>query len=159
MGSSSSTSAGLPASAARERHALLLAAGELVRGAVEQRVDAERERDLLDPARDRRGAVAAALERERELGAHGAHHELRLGVLEEHAREGAEPRRAVLARVEARERDAAGEAPAVEVRHEPAGGTQQRRLAVAGEARQQAELARGARRGSTSRSASRSAPG
>ena len=34
-----------------ERDALLLAAGELVRGAVEQRVDAERERDLLDPAR------------------------------------------------------------------------------------------------------------
>ena len=40
-----------------ERDALLLAAGELVRGAVEQRVDAERQRDLLDPARDRRRAL------------------------------------------------------------------------------------------------------
>ena len=87
-----------------ERDALLLAAGELVGRAVEQRVDAERERHLLDPARDRRGAVAAALERERELGAHRAHHELRLGVLEERAGERARVGGPVLARVEARER-------------------------------------------------------
>ena len=125
-----------------ERDALLLAAGELVRRAIQQRVDAERERDLLDAARDRGGAVAAALERERELGAHRAHHQLRLGVLEEHAGERAEARRPVLAGVEAGERDATGEMPAVEVRHEAAGGPQQRRLAVAGEAREQAELAR-----------------
>ncbi len=125
-----------------ERDALLLAAGELVRGAVEQRVDPERERDLLDPARDRRVALAAAFERERELGADGAHHELRLGVLEQHARVAAEVRGAVLARVEAGERDRAGERAAVEMRHEPAGRMQERRLAVAGQSRQQAELAR-----------------
>ena len=35
----------------------------------------------------------------------------------------------------------AGEAPAVEVRDETAGGAQQRRLAVAGEAGEQAQLA------------------
>ena len=130
MGSSSSTTRGPARERRAERDALLLAAGELVRGAVEQAVDAERERHLLDAARDRRGAVAAALERERELGAHRAHHELRLGILEQHAGERAEPRGAVLARVEARERDAPGEAPAVEVRHQAAGGAQQRRLAV-----------------------------
>ena len=97
VGSSSSTIRGRPGERGAERDALLLAAGELVRGAVEQRVDAERERDLLDAARDRGGAVAAALERERELGAHGAHHELRLGILEQHAR-----RRARAARARAR---------------------------------------------------------
>src|SRR5207244_12740578 len=48
-----------------KRDSLLLAAGELVRGAVEERVDAERERDLLDAARNGDGARAAALERER----------------------------------------------------------------------------------------------
>ncbi len=55
--------------------------------AVEQVVDAERERHLLDPARDRGRRVPAALQRERELGAHGAHHQLGLGVLEERAGE------------------------------------------------------------------------
>ena len=94
------------------------------------------------PRATRAGAVPAALERQRELGAHRAHDELRLGVLEQRARDRAQARRAVLARVQTGERHAAGEAPAVEVRHEPAGGAQQRRLAVAGEAREQAELAR-----------------
>ncbi len=126
-----------------ERDALLLAARELVRGAIEQVVDAERERDLLDPARHRGGAVPAALQRERELGAHRVHHELRLGILEERPRDRPQPRGAVLAGVEAREHDTPREAPAVEVRHQAAGGAQQRGLAVAGEARQQAQLARG----------------
>ena len=54
-----------------ERDTLLLSAGELVRGAIEQTVDAEREGDLLDAARDGDGRLAAALERECELGAHG----------------------------------------------------------------------------------------
>ena len=53
-----------------ERDALQLAAREVDRRAVEQRLDAERERDLLDAARDGDGAVAAVLERERQLGAH-----------------------------------------------------------------------------------------
>ncbi len=124
-----------------QRHALLLSAGQLVRGAIEQRVDAERQRHLLDPARDRRRALAAALERKRQLRAYGARDELRLGVLEQHARNGAEPGRPVLARVEPGQPHAPGEAPAVKVRHEPARGAQQRGLAAAGQARQHAELA------------------
>src|SRR5437868_15421329 len=59
-------------------HALLLAAREVVSRAIEQRVYAERERHLLDAASHRRGAVSAALERERQLGPHRAHHQLRL---------------------------------------------------------------------------------
>ena len=80
---------------------------------------------------------------QRELGPHRAHHELGLGVLEAATPANA-PRLggAVLARVQAGERHPPGEATAVEVRHQPAGGAQQRRLAVPGEAREQAELAR-----------------
>ena len=48
----------------------------------------------------------------------------------------------MLASVKARERDPSGEASAVEVRHEAAGGAQERGLAMPGEARQQTELAR-----------------
>ncbi len=68
-----------------ERDALQLAAGELVGPAVQERLDAERERDLLDAARDRRRTVAAVLETERELVAHRPEHGLGLGVLEEGA--------------------------------------------------------------------------
>jgi len=85
----------------------------------------------LDPARNFAGAAATALERERELGAHGAGHELRLRILEDRPCEHAQGRGSVLARAPARERDAPGEAPAVEVRHQSAGRAQQRRLAVA----------------------------
>jgi hypothetical protein len=85
-----------------ERDPLLLTAGQLVRGAVEQRVDPQCERDLLHPARDRSLPLAAAFQRQRQLGADGAHHELRLGILEQHPSVASEMRGAVLARVEAR---------------------------------------------------------
>ena len=52
-----------PGERGAERDALQLAAGELVRRAVEQVGDAERERRLLDPARDGRGGQPAVLER------------------------------------------------------------------------------------------------
>ncbi len=48
----------------------------------------------------------------------------------------------VLAGVHAGERHRAGEAPAVKVRDQAAGGAQQRRLAVTGQSREQAQLAR-----------------
>ena len=125
-----------------ERHALELAARQLVRRAVEQPGDAERERRLLDPARDGGRAPAAVLERERELRAHRAHHHLRLGVLEQRAGDGRQLGRAVVARVEAAGQQPPRELAAVEVRHEARGGTQQRRLARPRPAGEHDELAR-----------------
>ncbi len=96
---------------ARERDALELAAGELGGVAIEQVRDAERERGFLDGAGGRRRALAAALERERELGAHAAHHDLRLGVLQQRAGVQRDLGGRVLARVEPGYGDASGEAP------------------------------------------------
>ena len=124
-----------------ERHALELAARQLVRRAVEQPGDAERERRLLDPARDRGRAPAAVLERERELRAHRPHHDLRLGVLEQRAGDGGQLGRAVVARVEPAGQQPPRELAAVEVRHEPGRGAQQRRLARPRPAREHDELA------------------
>ena len=105
-------------------------------------IDPQRQRHLLHAARDRRRPLAAALQRERQLRAHPARHQLRLGILKQSAGECAQARRAVVARAQAGERDVAREAPAVEVRHQPARGPQQRRLALPGQTREQAELAR-----------------
>ena len=87
--------------------------------------------------------VPATLQRERELGAHRAHHQLALGVLEERAGERPQVGGPMLARVEPGELHPPGEMPPVEVRHEAARGAQQRGLAVPGEPGEQAELARG----------------
>ena len=141
VGSSSSSTRGLAGERGAERHALQLAAGQLARRAVEQRRDAERERGLLDAARDRGRAPAAVLERERELGAHGRHHDLRLRVLEQRPGDGGELGRSVLARVEPVAAQPARERAAVEVRHEAGGGAQERRLAGARPAGEHDELA------------------
>ena len=125
-----------------ERDPLQLAAGELVGRAVQQPGDPERERRLLHPARDRGRREPAVLERERELRAHRAHQHLRLGVLQQRARDRGQLARAVLARVEPGAAQPAGEHAAVEVRHQPAGGAQQRRLARARAAGDDDELAR-----------------
>src|ERR1039458_9579044 len=108
---------------------------------VQQRVDAERERHLLDSTRNRRRAGAPALECERQLGPHGAHHQLRLRVLKQHPHERPQTRGSVLARVQTRERHPSREPSSVEVRRQPARRAQERRLAVSGEAREQTELA------------------
>ncbi len=125
-----------------ERHPLQLAAGQLARRALQQRRDAERQRGLLDAARHRRAAPAAVLERERQLGADGAHDHLGLGILEQRAGDRGERGRAVLARVQPAAGELARERAAVEVRHEPGGRAQERRLARAGGAGQHDELAR-----------------
>ena len=83
-----------------QRHALELAARQRVRRAVEQRRDPERERRLLDAARHGGRAEAEVLERERELRPDGAHHDLRLGVLEQRPGDGGDLGRLVRARVE-----------------------------------------------------------
>ncbi len=124
-----------------ERDALLLASRELVHGAVEQRVDPERQRHLLHSPRGRGRRLSAALERERELGPHGACHQLRLGVLEQRADHCAEARRRMRARVEASDPHGAGEASAVKMGNKAAGRAQERRLALTGEPRQQAQFA------------------
>ena len=142
VGSSSSSSRGRPASAAPSATRCSSPPDSSCVGAVEQAGDAERERRLLHPARDRRRAPAAVLERERELGAHRAHHDLRLGVLEQRPGDRGQLGRAVLARVEPAGHEPPGELAAVEVRHEPGGGAQQRRLARARAAREHDELAR-----------------
>ena len=112
-----------------ERDALQLPAGELVGGAVEQVCDPERERHLLDAARDGGRLVAEVLERERQLGAHRAHHDLGLGVLQHGAGDRAELGRAMVAGVEPVDEHASGELATVEVRDEAAGRAQERRLA------------------------------
>ena len=141
VGSSSSDEGGAAGDRRGEGDALKLAAGELVRRAVEQLGDPERERGLLDPARHRGGPEAAVLQREGDLRADRAHHDLRLGLLEQRAADRGQVAGPVLARVEAADDDAPGGLAAVEVRHETACRADQRRLAGRREPRQDDELA------------------
>ena len=127
---------------ARERHPLQLAAGELLGGAVEQVGDAQCERGFLDRACDRAGGEPAVLQRERDLRAHAGHHHLCLGVGQQRSRVRPDLGGGVLAGVEPGRQHGPAEAAPVEVRHQPAGGAQQRRLARAGEPGDHAELAR-----------------
>ena len=92
-------------------------------------------------ARARR-RVAAQLQRQRDLGADGGRDDLGLGVLGDVADAAGELARAGVARVEAGDLDPPGDLAAVEVRHEAAGGAQQRRLARARAAGEDDELAR-----------------
>ena len=78
---------------------------------------------------------------QRQLGAHGAHDQLGLGVLEHHAGDAPSPPGRARACPDLR-RTPARRTPAVEVRHEAAGGAQQRRLARGREPGEQAELTR-----------------
>ncbi len=143
----------------RERDALQLTAGELGCGAIEQVRDAQRERGLLDRARDHGAAVAEVLERQRELGANGAHDHLRLGVLEQRARERAERGGGVLARVEPADADGSRRSS----RRGSAARARQRHAAASTCPTPRDPPARRTRRAAisrlTSRSASRSAPG
>ncbi len=124
-----------------ERDALQLPARQLVRRAVEQVGDPQRQRGLLDAAGDRGGGKALVLEREGQLGAHRAHHDLRLGILQQRPRDGREIAGAVVARVQAADDDPADGGTPVEVRHEAAGGPQDRGLPRCREAGQDDELA------------------
>ena len=84
--------------------------------------------------------VAQVLETERRLAIGPAHHELRLGVLEDEPDMPGELARAVVARVEAGGGHPPAQLAAVEVRHEAERRPQQRRLARARAADQQHEL-------------------
>ena len=100
---------------------------------------AERQRRLLHRPGDRRGRLAAVLERQLELGAHAAHHHLGLGLLEDRAAHGGQLARPVLAHAQPGHRELALHLAAVEVGHEAAQRPQQRGLARAGHARQHRE--------------------
>ena len=73
--------------------------------------------------------LAAVLQRQRDLGPHPAHHDLRLGVLEDRPADGGQLGRTVLAQVQAADGQPPARVPAVEVRHQAAQRPQQRRLA------------------------------
>ena len=141
VGSSRSSSRGCADERGAERDALQLASRERVRATgragprSRARAPSPRPRARCPP-RPARGSPAAG-----ELGPHRRHHDLRLGVLEERARDGGDLRRAALARVEAADDDAAGELAAVEVRDEAGRRAQQRRLAAGGSPRQEHQLA------------------
>ena len=78
-----------------ERDALQLAAGELVRRAVEQRLDAQRQRRPPPPRARRRPAPSPRFSSGKASScAHRAEHDLRLRVLEERAGDRARSRRA-----------------------------------------------------------------
>ena len=111
-----------------DRDALELAARERVGAALQQVRDAERERRLLHGPCHRGGGLAPVLERQLELCAHSAHHDLALGLLEDRPADGGELAGAVLAHVEAPNAQLAVRLAAVEVRHEPAERAQERRL-------------------------------
>ena len=95
----------------------------------------------LDARPDLGRLGAEVLEPERDLVRDDRHHDLVLRVLEDRRDRARELGRAGRARVEAGDDDAAREAAAVEVRHEPGERPQQRRLAGAGGAEQRDDLA------------------
>jgi hypothetical protein len=107
-----------PGQRGAQRHALQLAAGQLVRRAVEQVGDPQRERGLLHPARHRRGLEAAVLQREGQLRPDRAHDDLGLRLLEQRAGHRRQVGRTVRAHVQAADLQPAGELAAVEVRHQ-----------------------------------------
>ena len=124
-----------------EADALQLAARELDRlpAPEVQRVDGlER---ALDARPDLGGRSAEVLEPERDLVRDDRHHDLVLRILEDRRDRPGELGRAGRPRVEAGDDDPAGEAAAVEVRHEPGQRPQQGRLAGAGGAEQRDDLA------------------
>ena len=84
----------------------------------------------------------AVLERERQLGADRRGHDLGLGVLEQRPDHGGELAGTVLAGVHPRDRHPPRERAAVEVRHQAADRSQQRRLARSRRARHHHQLAR-----------------
>ena len=119
-----------------------LAAGQLARRPLQQRVDRKSERDLLDGTGDGGRGKAAVLERERELGADRPHHDLRLGVLEERADGAGDRSRALVAGVEAGDRHRTLDLTPVEVRNETADGAQECRLPEPGRTGEDDDLAR-----------------
>src|SRR5207248_11358567 len=90
--------------------------------------DAERDRGLLDRARDSGLWLASILEGQGELGRNGAHDGLQLGILENRSGHRGDPARSVRSRAQTSHDHFALKLAAVEVRHEPGRGAKQSRL-------------------------------
>ena len=125
-----------------DRHPLLLAARKHRRRPSRDRRGAHRGEGLACPHRDLARRVAEVLEPECGLAVGPLHHELGLGVLEDEPRMPGQLARPVIARVESGHDHPPAQLAAVEVRCEAERGPQERRLARAGAADEQHELAR-----------------
>ena len=133
---------GLERERRREADALQLAAGELRDATVrEMRCADGRERGVR-AREDRLRRGADVLEPEGDLRLDLREDDLILGILEDGRDRARELRRMRAARVAAGDLDAAAEVPAVEPRHEPAERADERRLARAGGAEHEHDLAR-----------------
>jgi len=124
-----------------EADALQLAAGDLGHAAIAEPRDADCGERALDARQDRLRRRADILEPERDLGTDTAEDHLILRILEDRRDRSGELRRTRAARVAACDFDPALEPPAVEPRHEPGQRAQKGRLARAGGAEQQHDLA------------------
>ena len=113
----------------------------MVSRAVEQVSDPERKRHLLDRSGDRRRTFATVLEPERELGAHGRHHDLCLGILEQRPDDRRELAGTVIARVEPGDGRPARERATVKMGYQSVRGSEQRRLPRPRDAGHEHELA------------------
>ena len=125
-----------------ERRPLQLTAAELCGGAVEQRVDPERQGGLLHRPGHGSLTPAAVLQREGQLGPDRPHHHLGLRVLEQRGHLGGQLTRALVSGVHLADLHPARELAPAEVGHEPGHRPQERRLARARSSGQDDELAR-----------------
>jgi len=103
---------------------------------------ADRGQRLERPRTDLQRRGAQVLEPKGDLVRHPREDDLVLGILEEGRNGSGQVGRAAVACVEPADPYATGEAPAVEVRHEPGERAQQRRLPAAGRTEQSHDLAR-----------------
>ena len=126
----------------READALELAAGELGHAPLGEMRGTNGGEPLGHPRADVRRRRADVLQPERDLGGHAREHDLVLRVLEERRDGSRQVSRPRAPRVVAAHLDPAGEAAAVEVRHEAGQRPQQRGLATTGGTEQRYDLSR-----------------
>ena len=133
---------GLERERRREADALQLAAGKLRDAAAGQVRGTDGRQRSLRARQDRLRRHADVLEPEGDLRLDLREDDLILRILEDGRDRARELRRMRVARVAAGDLDAAAEVPAVEPRHEPAERAHERRLAGAGGAEHEHDLAR-----------------
>ncbi len=110
----------------RQRHALKLSAGELVEAAPGQRLRTHQRQHARHARTDLAGGYAKVLEPERDLLIDPQQARLRLGVLEDDRRGGAQPRQGRLDGVEPRHADRAAHLGRDRLRDDPVEGQRER---------------------------------